>query len=124
MGKALSGVKVLVVEDDRDLGCLTRIVLEEEGAQVRVAHTASDALTAIGSFSPEIALLDSRLPDMTGRVLSHHLQERVSSCVQILVSGDAAEVEHWSQVGGHALSKPYDLDEFLGVLVRALRATC
>lgn len=121
MGKTLAGVKVLVVEDDYDLGCMTRSVLEDEGATVRVASTASDALETVGSFHPEIVLLDSRLPDMNGRALSAHLQKRFASCVPILVSGDVAEVKHWSQVGGHALSKPYDLDEFLSVVVRALR---
>lgn len=120
MRKALSGVKVLVVEDDPDLGTMTQTFLEEEGALVRVAQSGGDALREIGGFAPELALLDSRLPDMGGRALSLILHERASACVQVLVSGDLAEVAQWSRIGGLAVSKPYDLDEFLGVLVRAL----
>lgn len=122
MRKALTGVRVLVVEDDPDLGTMTQTFLEEEGAMVRVAQTGGAALEEIIQFSPELALLDSRLPDMGGRALSLMLHERASTCVQILVSGDHAEVAQWSRIGGLAVSKPYDLDEFLGVLLRALPA--
>ncbi len=120
MRKALSGVRVLLVEDDPDLCTLTQTFLEEEGAMVRVAQSGGDALREIGRFSPELALVDARLPDMGGRALSLMLSERASTCVQILVSGDHREVDRWSRIGGLAVCKPYDLDEFLGVLVRAL----
>lgn len=120
MAKSLRGVRVLVVEDDPDLGTMTRIFLEDEGAMVRVVKSGGDALRQVGSFAPELALLDSRLPDMPGRTLSGLLHEHAASCVQVLVSGDHAEVANWSRFGGHAVSKPYDLDEFLGVLVRAI----
>jgi len=113
---------VLVVEDDPDLGTMTQLFLEDEGAMVRVAQSGGDALREIDTFEPELALLDSRLPDMPGRTLSGLLHEHASSCVQVLVSGDHAEVQDWSRFGGFAVSKPYDLDEFLGILVRAVHA--
>lgn len=116
----LSGVKVLVIEDDPELGWMTRTVLEDEGAQVMVVESGSDALDAVTSFAPELALVDARLPDMTGGTLSGLLQERVGGCAQVLVSGDLAEVDRWSQHGGLAVKKPYDLDEFIGVLSQAV----
>lgn len=120
MAKNLNGVRVLLVEDDPDLGSMTRTFLEDEGAQVCIAQSGGDALREVGDFRPEIALLDSRLPDMAGRTLSGLLQKQAASCVQVLVSGDLAEVASWSRIGGIAVSKPYDLEEFLGVLVRAI----
>lgn len=120
MAGGLAGLKVLVVEDDPELGWLTRTLLEEEGATVQVALSGRDAIEAIDTFDPELALVDARLPDMTGGTFSKILQKRRQSCVQVLVSGDVAEVARWSGFGKHAVSKPYDVDEFLGVLHKAV----
>lgn len=121
MRRNLSGVRVLVIEDDPELGWMTRTILEDEGAMVRVANSGGDALDTISSFDPQLAVVDARLPDMTGGTLSELLRERVESCVQVLVSGDLAEVDRWARIGAYALSKPYDVDELICMLAEAAR---
>ncbi len=53
-----SSVNVLVVDDDPDFADYTRIVLESQGYNVRVAATAEQALGMMHQDPPDIALLD------------------------------------------------------------------
>jgi CheY-like chemotaxis protein len=62
----LSGVDVLVVEDDMDTRDLLRIWLEASGADVRVASGGELALLQILDRQPDVILCDLRLPGVDG----------------------------------------------------------
>lgn len=116
---ALDGLRVLVVEDDPELRTLTELILEEEGVVVRGFARGSEALGAVSSFAPQVALLDSRLPDTTGVALGRELAARVPDCIQVLVSGDAEGVSEWIRLGHLALPKPYEIDDLVALLREA-----
>lgn len=114
---SLSGMRVLVVEDDADLGALTTAVLQEEGALVHWAPTGDEALRALSAFAPDLVLVDSRLPDMSGASLSDRVRDE-SSCAQILVSGDVEEMQRWSDRGRPGLLKPFDFSDLIHLVRR------
>ena len=66
MFQDLSGVRVLVVEDNADCRELFRIILEIEGATVATAGSAWEGLKAVGEFSPDVIVSDLGLPDEDG----------------------------------------------------------
>ena len=115
----LQGLRVLVVEDDPELRSLTELILEEEGVIVRAASLGSDALLLLDGFDPHVALLDARLPDVTGHELGIKIEQRYPTCRQVLVSGDADGVQEWRRSGRLALPKPYEIDELLDLVRRA-----
>ena len=117
----LNGLRVLVVEDDPEVLSLTALILEEEGMVVRGCSLGSEALGAVGEFSPQIALLDSRLPDTTGVELGRELARRAPDCIQVLVSGDAEGISAWVRQGHLALPKPFEIDDLVA-LVRTAAA--
>ena len=58
---------VLVVDDHAEFRRSARALLEAEGFDVvGEAGTGADAITAVHSFSPDVVLLDIRLPDLDG----------------------------------------------------------
>jgi CheY-like chemotaxis protein len=65
-GGALSGLRVLVVEDDTDIRELLIAVLAEAGAEVESAESAASGLDAVRSFHPELVVSDIGMPDEDG----------------------------------------------------------
>ncbi|NJL21592.1 MAG: response regulator [Leptolyngbyaceae cyanobacterium SM1_3_5] len=62
----LSGVDVLVVEDESDTRELIKIILEEYGATVTAVASAEEALLAFIQRSPDILVSDIGMPDIDG----------------------------------------------------------
>ncbi len=62
----LSGVRILVVDDDRDALALAREILEKTGAIVITADSGADALDKLHHSSPNILIADLGMPGMNG----------------------------------------------------------
>ncbi|HSD44663.1 MAG TPA: ATP-binding protein [Burkholderiales bacterium] len=62
----LSGVKVVVVDDDADARELIRRVLEDCDAEVLCAATAAEALQRIQTERPDVLVSDIGMPEMDG----------------------------------------------------------
>ena len=58
--------RVLVVEDEHDIREIVASVLGDEGYDVAVATDGADALRQVGSFPPDVILLDLWMPDANG----------------------------------------------------------
>jgi PAS domain S-box-containing protein len=63
---SLHGVRILVVDDDRDALALVREVLEATGATVATVESGQEALEAIERARPDLLLADVGMPEMTG----------------------------------------------------------
>ena len=58
--------KVLVVDDQAANRELVRLLLEDEGYEIRTASSGAEALAAFIADPPDCVLLDVRMPDMDG----------------------------------------------------------
>ena len=65
-GDGLKGVRVLLVEDEADQRHLLRRLLEEQGAEVRVAEEANSGLDQLRAQRPQVLISDIGLPGMDG----------------------------------------------------------
>ena len=61
---ALSGRKILVAEDEPDQLNFIKTVLEDNGAEVLVAHNGTDALAMARTEIPHAMTLDINMPGM------------------------------------------------------------
>lgn len=73
----LSGISILIVEDDRDALNFTRTVLEQQGARVIVATTGIEALAVLEQSVPDIFICDINLPDIEGYELLDRIRGRL-----------------------------------------------
>jgi PAS domain S-box-containing protein len=62
----LSGIDILVVDDERQAQRLLMVVLEQAGATVRAVGTADEALGAIRRARPRLLISDIAMPDRDG----------------------------------------------------------
>ena len=68
---------LLIIEDDLDTSEMLRVYFEAQGYRVVTAVTGRDGLDKCRSESPNLILLDVRLPDLDGFEVGQHLQEDV-----------------------------------------------
>jgi PAS domain S-box-containing protein len=72
----LSGVRVLVVDDDADARQLTKRVLAGFGAQSEVAEDMNEALVALEKFDPHVLVSDLGMPTLDGFQLIREVRAR------------------------------------------------
>jgi PAS domain S-box-containing protein len=70
----LDGLKILVVDDERDTRELLKTSLSECGAQVTVAGSTAEAFEAIAASVPDVLISDIGMPDEDGYCLIRRLR--------------------------------------------------
>src|SRR5215510_7127477 len=116
------GKQILVVEDHPESAELLRMILEDEGYSVQSVETGRHAIQALSAPSsdktrdhtPDLILLDLRLPDMNGVDVVKELHENLSEVPPIVfISADSPQSlkDAAGAVGAAALRKPFDFDE-------------
>ena len=70
------GIRVLVVEDDIETRDILAAILERAGFSYRVATRASEALTVLDDWQPDVILSDIGMPDMDGYDFARQLRAR------------------------------------------------
>lgn len=83
----------LVVDDEALIAHLIESVLVDAGFDVRVAHTADDAVALIDESDADLAALvtDVRLGSGSGWAVATHARERQPLIAVVYVTGDSAE---------------------------------
>lgn len=115
-------MKILLLEDDLDLGNAVRLALLAQDMDVVWVRRLADALAALDATPFDLLLLDLGLPDGDGLVFLRQLRrERNLLPVLILTARDALEDRLQGLDGGadDYLVKPFALAELLS-RVRAL----
>lgn len=111
------GSLVSVIEDDPIMGESLQQRLALEGLDV-VWHTSgADALAYLNSNRPDLVVCDIRLPDMNGEDLFSGLQQKGDSPPFLFITayGDIGQAVRLVKAGaGDYLTKPFDMDAFLG----------
>jgi DNA-binding response OmpR family regulator len=77
---------ILVVEDDAALARGLQYLLVQEGWSVTVARSAEEAMVLMAERAPDLAILDVRLPGMSGFDLCRHMRRTMSIPIMMLTA--------------------------------------
>jgi two-component system, chemotaxis family, chemotaxis protein CheY len=120
---AVATALILVVDDERDIRSTVAEMLELEGYDVDEAVNGADALDAVERRTPDVILLDMRMPVLDGWGFAEELRHRGRK-IPIVVMTAARDAGRWAEeiAATAALSKPFGFDDLLRAVDRARNA--
>jgi two-component system phosphate regulon response regulator PhoB len=78
--------KLVVIEDEPDVGALLEYVLGKEGFDVAVARDGHEAIEVLDRERPDLVILDLMLPDMSGlEILQRIRKARVDGVPRVII---------------------------------------
>ncbi|WP_309683329.1 response regulator [Polaromonas sp.] len=116
-------LRVLVVEDDREIRALMQSSLAVEGFAVQTAVSLSEASALLRHDPPDVIVLDLGLPDGDGVQLVREVRQHKSVPI-IVVSARHQEAQKIALLDAGAddyLTKPFSVGELLARIRVALR---
>jgi PAS domain S-box-containing protein len=122
---SLAGVQILLVDDDADSLDFVAFVLEQDGAEVRAASSALEALQIIEQEKPDVLVSDISMPDMDGYTLLRLLRtwsaEQGGQIPAIALTAFARQYDQQQalQAGFQVhLPKPVNPEELVAAIIR------
>jgi DNA-binding response OmpR family regulator len=118
--------RILTIEDEPEMTNLLASWLRKEGFEVMVASSGKEALGKIGtSSSPDLVLLDTVLPDMSGLEVCRRLRTMKKRPFPILMLSarqkPADKVAGLDSGADDYITKPFDFDELAARIRTNLR---
>jgi DNA-binding NtrC family response regulator len=115
--------RIFLVDDDELIISMLSRMLKNSGYDVRTATSATNLVSKIKSWSPDIVLLDIRIGDQNGMdVLTEIAKEDLPTQVIMLTADDTAEtaVKAMKLGASDYLTKPFNIDEVKIVLQNSM----
>ena len=109
--------KILVVDDDPDIGIMIKMMLEYKGYTVLVTDRAERTRSLITEFGPDLIIMDMLLSGMNGTDICRELKADESSAgiPLMMISAHPNAKETCLKAGANDfIAKPFDMQELLG----------
>lgn len=117
-------MKLLVVDDDRDLVELLEYALRREGYDVARAYDGEAALEAVERDRPDLIVLDLNLPKLAGFVVLERIRHQDEHIAVLLLSArqDESDILRGLQLGADDyITKPFRPKELVARVKAILR---
>ena len=116
-------VKILVIDDQEDILRLVEATLVPKGYDVVLAYDGKEGLEKLRETSPDLILLDIRMPGLSGFEVLRTIRERYDTPVIMLTAvRDASSVRDALDIGADDyVRKPFKRGELLARIRAKLR---
>ena len=124
----LTGMRILVVDDEPDMQELASFILTNAGAQVMTANSAMQALALLNQSLPDLLLCDIGMPEMDGYSLIRQIRkwapEQGGNIPAIALTAYAGEInQHQALAAGFQMhiSKPVEPEKLVQSIVQEIK---
>ncbi len=119
-------IRVLVVDDEEDIRDVLKITLEAEKYEVIEAENGEEALKIIAQKTPDLVLLDYKMPKMDGREVCRRVKKDIllRHLPIIMVTGKGEITDKVDGIDAGAddyIVKPFEPEELLAHIKMILR---
>jgi two-component system KDP operon response regulator KdpE len=116
-------IRVLIVEDDKDIRALMRTSLSVEGFEVQTAVSVSEATALLKHAMPDVMVLDLGLPDGDGVDLVRQVRKHHNLPILVVSARhqEAQKIQLLDAGADDYLTKPFSVGELLARIRVALR---
>lgn len=104
---------ILIIEDDKAIVDITRMILEHDGYKIDHAFNGKDGLEKYKRVMPDIVLLDIRMPKMDGIEVLQEIKKIDKDAIVIMISGhgNIETAVQTTKLGAYDfISKPFDVE--------------
>lgn len=107
--------KILIIEDEKDIGYMLSYYITKEGFNVEVSNTGADGLKKVDEFLPDLLILDLMLPDMDGFSICEFVSKKYKLPVIMLTAKSSIEdkLQGLSIGADDYITKPFDVREVI-----------
>ncbi len=123
----LTDLRVLIVDDEADMSALAEFILAQQGAKVTVASSATEALTILTQFIPDVLVSDIGMPEMDGYMLMRQVRklgsEQGGTIPAIALTAYASEYDRRQALAAGFqlhLPKPVEPEALVEAIVRVI----
>lgn len=115
---------ILIVDDEKNMRFVISRALKSAGHEVREAESGEDALAAIEESTPDLVLLDQRMPRMDGLTALGEIKKLHPELpvVMLTAHGNVEDAVTAMKAGASDyLTKPFDVEELKLAVKKALK---
>lgn len=115
--------KVWLADDDEAIRIVLEESLKDAGFEIRTFETATDLVESLANAKPDLILTDVQMPGMHGYDLLKHINNNFSDLPVIIMTAFAdmqAAVDSYGSGAFEYIPKPFDLNETIQIITRAL----
>ena len=84
----MAEAKIVVVDDEKEIADLITLYLTNETYEVHTFYNGTDALAYMEAETPDLAVLDVMLPDMSGFSICQKIREKQNFPIIMLTAKD------------------------------------
>ena len=114
--------RILIVEDDEDIGAVLQRELKKEGFETVWAATGTEGRMMLGT-NPDLILMDLMLPGMSGEELLKHIPKQTPVIAVSARSSTDDKISLLSEGCVDYITKPFDIRELKARVNAALRTS-
>jgi CheY-like chemotaxis protein len=117
-------LRVLVVDDNRDLADSLSLLLRREGFEVKTTYSGQDAIDTALPFKPDVLIVDIVMPDVDGLRVASHLRTLPEFADKVFVALSGYSEQKYLDQASRAkfdeyLVKPFKRDTLISILTEA-----
>ena len=116
-------LKILIVDDDKNICDLLRLYLEKDGYGVILSHDGEEAVVKFNALKPDMVLLDIMLPGMDGwQVCRENRKKSNAPIIMITAKGETIDKVIGLELGADDyIVKPFSPSEVMARVRAVLR---
>ncbi|MGG1878599.1 response regulator [Paenibacillus cisolokensis] len=122
----MSRQRVLIVDDQNGIRILLMEVFSSEGYETFQAANGKIALEIVKQHSPDLVLLDMKIPGMDGLEILKHIKQMDPEIKVIMMTayGELDMIKEATELGALMhFTKPFDIDEMRQAVNSQLKGT-
>ena len=115
--------KILIVDDDSNIAELISLYLMKECYETKIVGDGEEAISAVGSFEPDLILLDLMLPGMDGYQVCREVRStKDTPIIMLSAKGEIFDKVLGLEMGADDyMQKPFDSKELVARVKAVLR---
>ena len=117
------GVRILVIDDEKQIIKFLRVSLGAHGFEIDEAVTGADGIARAAAGKPDVIIIDLGLPDMDGKTVVKTIREWSTTPIIVLSAREQEKekVEAFDAGADDYVTKPFGIGELIARIRVAIR---